>query len=97
MAANIPGASHLSAEGRQKLFTASYPLAWGSETVEADAFFTGAVSISSDLKTMVVGMWHSTARAPGWRKWRVTVSPDVDDLLETGETFVVPDYSTAAR
>jgi len=90
VAANIPGASHLSADGRQRLFTASYPLAWGSETVEADAFFTGAVSISSDLKTMVVGIVAFDRTSSGLEKVRqFTVCPDVDDLLETGETFVV--------
>src|SRR5262249_16245285 len=53
-AASIPGASHLTAEGRQKLFDAEYPLAWGATKVTPDAFLTGSAVISSDLKTMTI-------------------------------------------
>lgn len=90
VAAQIPGASHLSAEGRQKLFSSEYPLAWGSESVVPDAFFTGAVSIASDLKTMVVGIVAFDRTSAGLEKvTQFTVTPDIDDLLETGETFIV--------
>jgi hypothetical protein len=90
VAAQIPGASHLSAEGRQKLFSAKYPLAWGSESVEPDAFFTGAVSISNDLKTMVVGIVAFDRTSTALEKvTQFSIVPDVDDLVETGESFVV--------
>lgn len=56
VAAKIPGASHLTQEGRQKLFTAKYPLAWGTESVEPDAFFTGAVAMDADLSSMTVAL-----------------------------------------
>ena len=53
-AAKIPGASHLTKEGREKLFAARYPLAWGSAQVAPDAFVTGIVKISKDLAKMTV-------------------------------------------
>src|SRR5262249_7366097 len=39
-AAATPGANHLTSPGRQKLFQATYPLAWGNQRVSADAFLT---------------------------------------------------------
>jgi len=36
-------------EERKKLFTLSYPLAWGKDSVKADAFLTGKLSLSEDL------------------------------------------------
>lgn len=39
---------------RAKLFTGSYPLAWGKTMVKADAFLTGKVSLSKDLKKTTV-------------------------------------------
>ena len=52
VAAKIPGANHLTKEGRPKLFEAKYPLAWGTDKVEPDAFITGNIGISEDLKTI---------------------------------------------
>ena len=40
-AAKIPDASHLTPEGRAKLFSKDYPLAWGKTRVVPDAFLTG--------------------------------------------------------
>jgi hypothetical protein len=54
VAATIPGANHLTAPGRQALFRGRYPLAWGNERVEPDAFLTGVAALSPDLKTVTV-------------------------------------------
>jgi hypothetical protein len=54
VAAGIAGANHLKKDGRQKLFDAKYPLAWGNANVQVDAFFTGTVAISSDLQTLEI-------------------------------------------
>ncbi len=54
VAAKIPGASHLTREGRVKLFGGRYPLAWGAEQVAPDAFVTGIVKFSKDLTKMTV-------------------------------------------
>lgn len=56
VAARTPGANHLSAEGRRKLFETRYPLAWGDRQVEADAFITGLVQVSKDLRTLTISL-----------------------------------------
>jgi len=48
------GSWFTSAEDRKKLFTLKYPLAWGKEQVEADAFLTGKITLSEDLKKTTV-------------------------------------------
>lgn len=55
-AAKISGANHLSAAGRARLFGARYPLAWGKDKVNVDAFVTGIGSVSADLKTLTVSL-----------------------------------------
>lgn len=55
-ASRIPGASHVSAAGREKLFQADYPLAWGDEQVKPDAFLTGVAQISTDLRKITIGI-----------------------------------------
>jgi hypothetical protein len=56
VAQKTAGASHLNKEGRLKLFAPSYPLAWGNDKVQADAFVTGTAEISADLKTLTVSL-----------------------------------------
>ena len=48
---------------RPKLFKPQYPLAWGKQKVEADAFLTGLVKVSSDYKQGTVVI--EELRAPG--------------------------------
>jgi hypothetical protein len=43
-------ANHLTKEGRKAFFSHQYDLAWGPRKVDATAFVTGLVTISSDLK-----------------------------------------------
>ncbi len=57
IAAKTPGANHLTKEGRLKLFEPRYPLNWGKETVTADAFITGLVGVSPDLKTLTIKLF----------------------------------------
>jgi hypothetical protein len=54
VAAKLPGASHLTRAGRQKLFEGRYPLAWGKDEVAADAFLTGVVQVDADLRRLTV-------------------------------------------
>jgi hypothetical protein len=54
VAAATPGTNHLTPAGRLKLFEPRYPLAWGKEKVTADAFVTGVVGVSADLKVLTV-------------------------------------------
>jgi hypothetical protein len=44
-------ASYLTDSGRDKLFQYRYPLAWGDSKVQADAFVTGLIQLSSDKRT----------------------------------------------
>jgi hypothetical protein len=47
-------ASYLSPAGCAKLFKYRYPLVWGDQQVEADAFVTGLVQLSPDLRTTTI-------------------------------------------
>ncbi len=44
------GSWSTSEKERRKLFEGTYPLAWGRDTVKADAFITGKVTVSKDYK-----------------------------------------------
>lgn len=90
VAAEIPGASHLSAEGREKLFSREYPLAWGDEQVKPDAFLTGVALISEDLRTMTVGILGFDQSSESlFPVAKFQVKPDLEDLLDSGESFTV--------
>src|SRR4051812_33962666 len=56
VAAKLPGANHLTGEGRGALFRGRYPMAWGDQQVEPDAFLTGVVVLSPDLRRMIVSV-----------------------------------------
>jgi hypothetical protein len=47
-------ASYLTEAGLDKLFNYKYPLAWGDSKVQADAFVTGLIQLSSDKRTTTV-------------------------------------------
>jgi mono/diheme cytochrome c family protein len=90
-AALIPKANHLLDEGRPVLFGPKYPLAWGSDTpVKADAFISGGVKFSADLRVLQV-RFHiflkdgnvATADEPFFARC------DPGLLVEAGESFLV--------
>ncbi len=90
VAAGIDGANHLSPEGRQKFFTAQYPLAWGEEKVVPDAFLTGVALISQDLRQMTVGILAFDRESQSLEPLaKFKMQPDLEDLLESGESFTV--------
>src|SRR5262249_32577899 len=43
-------ATYLTPQGREKLFTYRYPLAWGKETIIPDLFLTGCVDLKSGAR-----------------------------------------------
>src|SRR5258708_4424570 len=53
-----------NSKDREKLFSGSYPLAWGKESVKPDAFLTGVVSHGKDLKTTTVRLELFDSKAP---------------------------------
>jgi hypothetical protein len=91
VAHTIAGASHLSKEGRQKLFAAQYPRAWGKDLVQADAFVTGTSEISSDLRKITISLYcfdRVTAKLePLGDDFQVANA--TDRLGEMGESFVL--------
>lgn len=90
VAATIPGASHLSAEGRQILFSKEYPLAWGDTKVKPDAFLTGVAEISPDMSKMTIGILSFDTKSEEMAKVvTFDIKPDLEDLLEVGESFTV--------
>jgi hypothetical protein len=56
VAATIPGADHLSVDGRKRLFSESYPMAWGDKMVDAEAFLTGIIHVADDQKSVRVNL-----------------------------------------
>jgi hypothetical protein len=91
VAQNIPGASHLSRDNRLKLFSAQYPLAWGNQKVQPDAFLTGMVVVSRDLKLLTISLMSfdrsDNKLAPILED--LTVKNRPDQLAELGESFVM--------
>ncbi|MFM7071766.1 MAG: hypothetical protein ACKO38_08255 [Planctomycetota bacterium] len=90
VAASIPGGSHLSKEGRSKLFTRDYPLAWGNRRVVPDAFVMGTVEIRADLSKAVVSFGSFDRYGADLQKLsEFTFVPDLEDLVDFGESFSV--------
>jgi hypothetical protein len=86
----IPDANHLTQPGRQALFKARYPLAWGNEQVEADAFLTGDVTVSPDLRALSVRVLAFTRQGDTLNPViEFTASADVPTLVESGESFLL--------
>src|SRR5262249_7437092 len=95
VAAKIPGANHLTLAGRKSLLAAQYKLAWGDAKVRVtpDAFLTGLVEVSRDLKTLRVSFLYfdrATNRlepVPGVAD--VVVANRGAALVEMGESFAL--------
>jgi len=58
------GGWYTKTDDRKKLFSVDYPLAWGNSKVKADAFFTGKIALSANLKTASVTVECFDARSP---------------------------------
>lgn len=90
VAAGIVGANHLSEDGRKKLFSTQYPLAWGEAKVIPDAFFVGVAEFSADLSQMTVGIAAFDRRAEKLEPvLKFDCRSSVTNLVETGESFTV--------
>jgi hypothetical protein len=88
-AAAIPGASHLTKEGREKLFTKAYPLAWGKESVTPDVFLTGVAEVAANLQEMrvVVMAFGKDAKMEKVADFHAACDPV--QLADSGESFLV--------
>jgi len=89
-AAKIDGASHLSVAGRQQLFTQSYPMSWGNQKQELDAFYTGTAIIDRNLTKITVMIQVVDPKISTLTPVKLLqIQPDIDDLLDAGESFTV--------
>lgn len=91
VAATIADANHLTQLGREALFTKKYPLAWkvdGQTEVVPDSFIVGVAQISADLSTMNIELMlvskDDASLAP---LAQVSVPTDLEDLIDSGESF----------
>jgi hypothetical protein len=91
VANKIKGVSHLSKEGREKLFTGRYPLAWGKDSEQPDAFATGTAEISKDLRRLTISLYcfdrTINKLVPVGEDFQVANAPE--RLTEIGESFVL--------
>lgn len=92
-AAQIAGADHTSAQGRARLFAVRYRLAWGDPPprVSADAFLTGVVVVSPDLRDMTVGVLVFDREGAELERVVPVLKADVgiDALGELGESYAL--------
>jgi hypothetical protein len=95
VAAVTRGANHGTPEGRKPLFDAKYKLAWGDPKVRVspDAFLTGLVGVSKDLKTLSVSFFifdrttNKLEPVPGIAD--AVVPNRAAALVELGESFTL--------
>ncbi len=98
MAAQLPGADHFNPGGRRALFAGRYRLAWGSKQVEADAFLTGLVIVSPDLRSLDVGIMGFGRDSKRLEEVvRFTASTDVPALIDVGESFQTRGFFDGGR
>lgn len=91
IAASIPNANHAKPEGQAGLFSRKYPLAWqveGQDELVPDGFVCGVAALSEDLSSMQVELSLLKVGTDGLASiGSISVATDIDDLLESGESF----------
>lgn len=85
------GASHLQATGRAALFKEPYRLAWGDQSLTADAFLTGVIQIHEDNARCTVGVLAFDRSGGPLQRCCDVFDADLDPALlgELGESFVL--------
>jgi hypothetical protein len=80
--------------GRNKLFSEEYSLAWGNDKVQADAFLTGVVIVTPDMKSTQVKIEaFDRSMKDGGNFEEVAkfeLQTDRSMLADIGQSFVVP-------
>lgn len=91
VAAEIPGASHTTADGRARLFADKYEIAWGDQkNVKPDAFLTGLIIVEENLTDMTVGILGFDQQSSNLElisKFNAEVTPSL--MEEMSESFVL--------
>jgi hypothetical protein len=92
-----PKYSVKSVETRKTLFAHKYPLAWGKEHVSADAFVTGTVDLSTDMKkaTVDVGYFDKTGVIHSLKSFEVHTDRSI--LADSGQSFAISKRSLKKR
>jgi hypothetical protein len=76
--------------GRVALFKHSYPLAWGKDKVSADAFLTGTVDLSVDMKATKVEIGYFDKKGDQIHELLAfTVATDRSILADSGQSFAL--------
>jgi hypothetical protein len=95
VAATLSGATHLTAEGREALFTGRYRPLWGDQTpVKADAFLTGHVEFEANLRRVVVNICAFGRDCAPHRVTAFHARTDLNTLAEAGESFNLRTFFT---
>jgi hypothetical protein len=94
-AAKVPGANHLTPEGRARLFRAKYRALWGTQkTVDADAFLAGRIDFSDDLRTLTVAVCAFGRDAQVQKVVVFHAGTGPSTLVEAGESFNLRSFLT---
>lgn len=96
--AQAPKATYGTAAGREELFKVSYPLAWGKDKVNADAFLTGLVELSADMQTTTINIAYFDRKATKLQDLeKFTVKTDRNILVDSGQSFALAKRSLMKR
>lgn len=88
VAARTQKINSLNPEDCKTLFQATYPLAWGDKEVSVDAFLTGVVELSGDLKDATVKIRSFDQKNPQPQDMlNFKVKTDRSILSDTGMSF----------
>jgi hypothetical protein len=89
VAARLPGANHLTPDGRRALFDGRYRLAWGDTEVAADGFLTGVVAVDPGLHELTVAILGFGRESAGLELVvKFTAGPDPPVVVDLGESFL---------
>jgi hypothetical protein len=88
-----------AAAGRRKLFGLRYPRAWGDDTVRADAFVTGKLSLGKDRQTTLALEYFDRADPTRLRPLGKPITIDTDRFIlrDLGRSFAVSKRSLALK
>jgi hypothetical protein len=87
------GATFRNAKGRRGLLDHTYPLAWGPNRKQPDAFITGEVLVAKDMKTLTLEIAAFDRKKPEALATVLTtknLSVSRDILAGIGQSFVLP-------
>lgn len=97
-AANMdPRFSIRTMEARKRLFAYKYPLAWGNSKVSPDAFLTGTVDLSPDMKktTVEIGYFDRSGILQPLQSFELKTDRSI--LADAGQSFALSQRSLKKR